>query len=136
MDETQASQYVLGFLFNENLTEVVLIRKQRPEWQRNFLNGVGGKIEEGETPLDAMIRECREETGLEVSNWLRFGSMWPSESHVTLFAAIADICHAKTMTDERVEILSIGDLILVVPNLFWLIPIAKYAISNSRANNR
>lgn len=51
-------QYVLGFLFNENLTKVVLVRKKRPEWQCGLLNGVGGKIEDGEPPLDAMVREC------------------------------------------------------------------------------
>jgi 8-oxo-dGTP pyrophosphatase MutT (NUDIX family) len=40
----------------------LLICKNRPAWPRDKLNGLGGKIEEGETPQQAMEREHREET--------------------------------------------------------------------------
>ena len=136
MDETQASQHVLGFLFNEKLTKVVLIRKKRPEWQRNLLNGVGGKIEEGETSLNAMIRECREETGLVVPEWVYYCSLWPPGSHVAVFASTSDICRARTMTDEEIVILNIDDMMLIVPNLTWLIPMAKDAIMNNNIITR
>lgn len=64
----QAKQYVLGFAFNEIRESVVLIEKNRPEWQAGKHNGIGGKIEEfDETPLDAMIREFKEETGCETT---------------------------------------------------------------------
>jgi 8-oxo-dGTP pyrophosphatase MutT (NUDIX family) len=56
-------RYVLGFVFNRNLGRVLLVLKNRPAWQANKLNGIGGKIEVGETPLQAMEREFREETG-------------------------------------------------------------------------
>ncbi len=39
---------VAGFLFDESRERVVLIKKQKPEWQSGRLNGVGGKIEPGE----------------------------------------------------------------------------------------
>ena len=57
-------RYVVGFLLNYDRTQVVLIRKNRPAWQAGHLNGVGGKIEMGETPIEAMTREFEEETGL------------------------------------------------------------------------
>jgi 8-oxo-dGTP diphosphatase len=42
--------YACGFLFSLDRTRVLLIRKRRPAWQAGRLNGVGGKIEPGETP--------------------------------------------------------------------------------------
>jgi len=57
-------KYVLGFPFSENTRQVLLIHKLKPEWQKGLLNGIGGHIERNELPSEAMIRECREETGL------------------------------------------------------------------------
>lgn len=54
--------YVAGFLFDEAHEHVVLLEKQKPLWMKGKLNGVGGKIEDGETPLQAMEREFEEET--------------------------------------------------------------------------
>lgn len=130
--ETDINRYVLGFLFNEDLTKVLLIRKQRPEWQRNLHNGVGGKVKEGETLLGAMIRECREETGIEVSDWYRHGSLWTPNGLCAIFAATTDINRAKTMTDEAVVIQSINDMILVIPGLHLLIPEIAKAVSKNR----
>jgi 8-oxo-dGTP pyrophosphatase MutT (NUDIX family) len=55
-------RYVVGFLFSEDESRVLLVWKNRPAWQDGKLNGVGGKIEAGETPLQAMEREFKEET--------------------------------------------------------------------------
>lgn len=60
--ETHAS-YCLGFVFYGQ--SVLLIRKTSPEWQKGKLNGIGGKLEVGEEPAWAMVRECREEINLE-----------------------------------------------------------------------
>lgn len=61
-------RYVLGFAFN-NSGHVLLIRKQKPDWQRGKWNGVGGSVEFGESIFDAMAREFNEETGLENDEW-------------------------------------------------------------------
>ncbi len=46
---------------------VLLIRKKRGLGS-GLYNGVGGKVEEGETPLSAAIRECIEEVGVVPRN--------------------------------------------------------------------
>ena len=37
--------------------------------RRGYYNGFGGKLEKGEAPETAMIRECREECGIEVAKY-------------------------------------------------------------------
>ena len=56
---------VLIWCERENLNQTLLILKDRPEWQNGRLNLPGGKIEDGETPEDAAVRELKEETGYD-----------------------------------------------------------------------
>ncbi len=60
--------YVAGFYFSECGERVALIRKLKPEWQRGWLNGIGGKVEPGESPLSAMVREFEEEAGARIED--------------------------------------------------------------------
>jgi mutator protein MutT len=48
-------------------TEVLLAMKKRG-FGEGLWNGSGGKMQEGETPLDAAIREVREELEVEIKN--------------------------------------------------------------------
>ena len=56
-------KYVLVFLKYKD--EILLLNRNKPSWMGCW-NGVGGKIEKGETPYDAAIRETYEETGIKV----------------------------------------------------------------------
>lgn len=53
-------EFVLGFAYDDEC--ILLIRKNRPNWQNGYLNGIGGHVEEGETLHEAMSREFNEET--------------------------------------------------------------------------
>ena len=57
MNNNKKIDVVGTMFFNDNK---LLIDKPR---KRSTYQMIGGKVEEGETPLDAAIRECREELG-------------------------------------------------------------------------
>lgn len=118
------TQYVLGFLFTTN-GHVWLIRKNKPEWQKGLLNGIGGKIEKGETPSQAMSREFAEEGGHAIGTWKWYGTLTDVYNYeVFCFYTISD-AEVTSMTDEKVELVSLKKLpVDIIPNLSWLIPMA------------
>lgn len=121
-------KYVVGFLFDPEMNKVVLIWKNRPEWQRGFLNGVGGKIEKDEEPNFAMKREFEEEAGLEINDWVEFADIKGSDYICHFFYALSHKIYAVSKkTDEELIIadtFAIPEL-HVIENLKWLIPMCK-----------
>lgn len=135
--------FVLGFLFGPaygGAEEVLLIRKRRPRWMRGKLNGIGGKLEEGECPKEGMQREMREETGLEWKLQGPFvqGPIVQGPFAILNFARLKRRVYcftsnkkymrsATTMTDEHVDrygypqCLQCKDL---ADHLRWLLPLA------------
>lgn len=65
---------------------ILLIEKQRPDWQKGRFNLVGGKIEEGETPKQAAIREFSEEAKIFNTNPIEAGLITGSWGNVYCFA--------------------------------------------------
>ncbi len=59
--------YVVLMLFNEKYDKVLLVRRNKNPY-KGCWNGIGGKIEIGETPVDAAKRECLEETHISIAN--------------------------------------------------------------------
>jgi 8-oxo-dGTP diphosphatase len=90
--------YVAGLLFSPSGEHVLLIRKNRPEWQRGKLNGIGGHIEDGEAPLAAMIREFKEETGMTVKNWKHFCNLVGKDWQVEWFKSFDDLADMLTLS--------------------------------------
>lgn len=137
-------RYVAGFMFDkEDPDSVLLIHKRRPKWQAGKWNAVGGKIEPGESPGKAMVREFFEETGLITSYddtihkplvdipgiWKPFVVLTNEREgwRVNFFRAVGPIQGAVSKTDEQVmQIeLPLSHQVPVIPNLRWLIPLAK-----------
>lgn len=59
--------YVVIMLFNKEWDRILLVKRNKKPY-KNCWNGIGGKIEENESPIDAAIRECLEETGIVMDN--------------------------------------------------------------------
>ena len=64
-------QYSVILLFSENGSKILLQKKDRTDF-KGMLNGVGGKVEDGEKPLDGALRELMEETTLKKDDLLSF----------------------------------------------------------------
>ena len=122
-------EYVVGFLFDENCNQMALIHKQRPAWQKGFLNGVGGHLKENEEPIVAMKREAVEEMGVRTS-WRTFCQLGDRRHWTVHFFCAFDseaLDSAQTQTDEEIVRLPVAQAVLstnVIPNLRWLIPMA------------
>jgi 8-oxo-dGTP diphosphatase len=108
------TQYVLGFAFNQSKDFVVLILKNKPAWQKGCFNGIGGKREPDETFPQAMVREFKEETGLQtdINEWSAIGQMKGSDWECDLFTISDDsLMDARTMEEEDVHVLPVADVI-------------------------
>lgn len=109
-------EMVLGFIFTPDFEKILLIRKNKPEFQKGLLNGIGGKLEEHETPYDAMIRETKEETALEISHyhWKYQGNMHGKDWEVAMYSSVIheeQIPMAESLTDEPVGWYNTQDII-------------------------
>lgn len=97
--------YCLGFVFNPDQSQVALLKKRSSDsYNPDCWNGVGGKVEEEETVLQAMNRETWEETALRISEdqWKKIGCLSDGKTfEVNVFAAISEH-YPRTTTDENV----------------------------------
>lgn len=140
-------EYVLGFAFTVDKSKVVLIEKQKPDWQKGKFNGVGGKIDQWveetkstfrhiETSYEAMIREFKEETSVTVTNWQHFATMTFNNdimgggAKVHCFRAFTDLVKECITTEEEqifllptINVLNTSE-IPIIKNLLILIPMA------------
>ena len=119
--------YVLGFLFNNDFTQVMVIRKNKPQWQAGRMNGLGGHVEPQEPLAIAMRREFREESGQDVEGWSTFGRLHGADWQVFLYwaikpeAMVCNVCDEGTVLPVFVDELHKHP---VLPNLHYLIPMA------------
>ena len=134
-------KYTLGFIFNESLDKVLLMHKLKPAFQIGMLNGLGGKIEEGESGGECIVREISEEIGLltKEEDWISVGSVgadtvWHMEVYAYIYkGTIRDI---QSLEEEQVEWFGVGSLPSnILSNLQWLIPLCLDKIEGNGLND-
>lgn len=135
--------YVLGFLFDPGLHSVVLIEKLKPAWQAGKLNGVGGKVEQGEALDAAMAREFAEETGVRIrpQDWAQYATLTGADGRhfaVHVFYAVNVLFRdASTVEAEKVRLAATVDVVrgghLTIGNVPWLVAMA-IAVASGREN--
>lgn len=122
-------KYVAGFMFSPDRKRVLLIEKNRPDFQKGKLNGIGGKVEKDESFSCAMVREFREETGVDTTHyeWTPLARLSGNEWEVGFYYMFSDKYKlAASTTDEKVYCVSVNSLRYknIMPNLSVLIPLA------------
>lgn len=137
-------EYVAGFLFDPTQEFVVLVRKNKPEWQKGLLNGVGGKIEVGESAHEAMQREFKEEATADIIDWTLFRTevfTKGSGAVVHFFYATATKAQWHTVKSAEEEQLLICIVREARPgskefiyNLPYLLPMARVLMSQPEQN--
>jgi 8-oxo-dGTP diphosphatase len=122
-------KYVLGFIFNHKYNDrYVLLIHKNDGWQKGLVNGIGGHIEHKETAYDAMVRECQEEAGLDITVWNQFAILRGTYFDMHCFVAYDD--RVLTTHVDSVEgyihpvAYPVPDVIPIIPNLTYLLPMA------------
>ena len=121
---------VLGVIFNKDKRILLLKRsKYEDQWQPNKWGLPGGKIDDGESSLNALKREIKEETGIEIFKHLSSFSIMRDNNieHVYICFYDGDDENVKLNFEHsgygwfsKVEI----DFLDTVPNLIEYIDIA------------
>lgn len=123
-------KYTVGFIFTADLKQVLLIHKNAPDWQKGKINGLGGKMEQGESSLNCFVRELAEESGINIEKkqLRRMGLLQGKEWKVYVFGGIylGQVFEPVIYEKEKIEWFKVEKLpINCVPNLHWLIPFAR-----------
>ena len=107
-------KYVVGFVFSKDLNSVLLMHKNRPAWQNGLVNGLGGKVEEGEDTFITISREIEEESGLVIpkESWVKVGRVYSGSFTMDVFGHIYEggINDAFTKEDQPIEWFKVNDL--------------------------
>jgi ADP-ribose pyrophosphatase len=92
----------------DGMGRILLVRQFRLPAERFLWELPAGRIDEGETPLQAARRELEEETGYRARNWKKLISFYASPGYVdekmTIFvASVLSQGEAKPADDERIH---------------------------------
>lgn len=120
-------RFVIGFPIDMEQLLVALITKKRgPAFMIGQLNGGGGGVDLGESPVGAIRREMMEEMGLDLpgpGQWQQFHyerrdngiELWFYTASVP---GLTDLVYTKT--DEQVSILSIPQIVIDLGSNYYL----------------
>jgi 8-oxo-dGTP diphosphatase len=121
-------KYTVGIVFNKELSKVILVLKNRPKWQEGLYNFPGGHIEKGESGLECIIREVKEECEIRIISPAYIGKIVNNMAnyYVKIYTTITEEVHLHTNEDQIPIWAEVENLPKnIVSNLLWLIPFAK-----------
>lgn len=130
-------RYVIVYVANPfREDKILLVTKDKPEWQKGKLNLLGGKVEDDEIPAEAAIRELKEESGLETRFAPHyFGRIEGDEYIVYCYCIIVDSNELNPRPEETQEIdwynwYDVKNYDNLIPNLKLIIPLIRCDVDN------
>jgi 8-oxo-dGTP diphosphatase len=128
---------VLGFLLDNDLEYVVLVKREEPAWQRGLYNAPGGALEPAEEPMHGVERQFHRRTGLILNTWRPFARLRKAgEQVVDLFTTTMAAGRIEGSLREVQAVLWVIDeeetvqgaklpAAGLVPDLIWLVRLAR-----------
>lgn len=135
-----AKAYVVVFVFTPDLRNVWLITKQKPDWQKGLRNGIGGKVEKGETFGAAAVRELKEESGLALEGaapLLYVGKMQGTNNDGGRFLVkvytLTTLQELRTMESEPINLYRVKALpdLATIGNVQALVELCRYRLAGN-----
>ena len=95
--------YCVCILFNKDLTKTLLIKKAEGKLFAGMFNGLGGKLEQGETPEEACIREIFEESNekIKLTNPFHLATLTFPHKQVINLHAFYDVIDEVELGENR-----------------------------------
>jgi 8-oxo-dGTP pyrophosphatase MutT (NUDIX family) len=107
--EMQGGSTVLAM---DDHTNVYLVKEYKYAIDRESIELVSGGLDKGERPIDAAMRELKEELGVEATTWIDFGLVHPfttiihSPNHMFLALGVHDSKDSR-MTEDSLQVLTV-----------------------------
>jgi 8-oxo-dGTP diphosphatase len=131
------TSYVLIFCTSQCKDDVLLVLKDKPAWQVGLLNLPGGKIENGETPVEAATRELKEETGYEPLTEIRkMGIIQDGSNRIFCMKAVVSNEIGPRPNESETQLVAwykwiqVKDDKRLIPNLKVIVPLIQNSVSD------
>lgn len=104
-DLDNLNENALAVIFSKGGNEVLLLKRANGDiWMPNKWALVGGKVEDGEDTVTAITREIREETGMEISEFIGYYVIRTGKNHIEyVYIAVVEGEPAVTLNDEHTD---------------------------------
>lgn len=81
--------------------KILLLKQKQPDWKRYKNTLAGGRVDEGESPLEAAKRELLEESGYVSNEWKLWKKQNPYNKLIwTVYTFVAHNCYQKQKPEK------------------------------------
>ncbi|MBV9832163.1 MAG: (deoxy)nucleoside triphosphate pyrophosphohydrolase [Marmoricola sp.] len=130
------TRLVVGAIIVDSLTRptrLLAARRSRPAALAGMWEFPGGKVEPGESPESALVRELREELGVEVRTGEQAAGRWPINDDLELLLFLAETTsgtleHGETHDEVRWLALDELDTVTWLPADAAALPVVAQAL--------
>lgn len=139
-----SATYVMGYLFDNDGRDVILVKKRAPWWLAGKLSGISDVLESRDTsPLQCMERIAWQDVGARHLQWKHFAAVRvlgppgaPEELQQFCFAAFGSGALRSKTGEELVRVpydAVMTDNLDITPSLRWMLPLGLLHLTTEGA---